>query len=237
MRRVYRHEFRTLFVAAFSCAAAALVVLSGARADARTRIFELQPMVGYSFVNMTGVSEDKFVATYQDATPEEMAEAVNDPNAALAAAQVPVEGQGLSVGAAAQLKLWVFVLGGRYAYTNASALHLHTLGADVGLRLGNPVSVYGRLGVGYAYQSGLPDGLSTRGVLAAGSAGLEVRIDPAFSVGAGLDADLLFMSQDGQLQAASNLTSGSTSAAELRALDGSAIGYQLRPQLHFIWHI
>lgn len=206
-------------------------------AEARPRPVELQPMIGYSWVNMTGLSKSQFIDRYQAASPEEVAAAGNDPNAALEAAKVPVEGQGLSAGLGAQLKLWVFTLGARYAYTHATELHLHTLGADVGLRLGGTVAVYGRLGAGYAFQSGLPAGLSTRGVLAAGSAGLDIRLDPAFSIGAGLDADLLFMSQDGQLRAAGSLATGSNSASDLQKLDGSAIGYQLRPQLHFIWHI
>jgi hypothetical protein len=214
-----------------------LWVLCLGSAEARPRPFELQPMVGYAWVNMTGFSKDQFVDSYENATPEELAAAANDPNSALTAAKVPAKGEGLSVGAAAQLKLWVFVLGARYAFTSASDLQLHTLGGDIGLRLGDPVSVYGRLGAGYAFQSGLPEGLSTRGILAAGSAGLEVRISKPFSVGAGLDADLLFMSRGGQLKAAGSLASGSTNTAKLEQLDGTAIGYQLRPQLHFIWHI
>lgn len=206
-------------------------------ASARPRLLELQPMIGYSWVNMTGFSQDGFVEAYQDASAEELMAAQNDPNAALDAAKVPVEGNGLSVGAAAQLHLWVFVLGVRYAYTSATALQLHTVGGDIGLRLGDPVAVYGRLGVGYAFQSGLPEGLSTRGVLAAGSAGVEVRVAPAISIGLGFDADLLFMSQSGQLKAAGSLATGSGGSAEIAALDGTAIGYQLRPQLHLIWHL
>ncbi len=213
-----------------------LCSVAHARKD-RLRIVELQPMIGYSWVNMTGFSESQF---YESVDPSTLGPNT-DPNAALDGAlsdsQVPVEGQGPSFGGALQLKLWVFVLSGRYAYTAAEDFGLHTIGGDIGLRLGGIVSVYARIGPGWAIQSGLPEGINTDGLVVSGSAGLEFRLGKPISLGFGFDADLLLLARTGQLQAASNAAGGNITVSGLQELDGSAVGYQLRPQLHFIWHI
>lgn len=206
-----------------------LLLTGSAEAKKRTRYVELQPMVGYSWVNMTGFSENKFAR-------EVRADGIdpNDPvNSGLESAQVPVQGKGLSVGGALQLKLWVFVLGARYAYTSTPDFGMHTVSGDLGLRLGSLVSVYGRLGPGFAFQSGIPDGISTNGLMVEASGGLEFRLAEPISLGLGLDTDVLLLTRSGQLDA----VSGGVSTDNIRKLDGSAVGFQLRPQLHFIWHI
>jgi hypothetical protein len=179
------------------------------------------------------------IESYQKATPEQLAEAAKNPNLALDSAKVPMSGNGTSVGLAAQVNLWVLLIGARYMYTSASNIHLHTLGADLGFRVGKPVGFYFRLGGGYAFQSGLPEGMSTGGIHLGGGLGLDFRLDPAFSCGFGLDADALFMSQSGQLRVATSLATQnqSVNAASLQKLDGSAAGYQLRPQIHLTWHL
>ncbi|HEX2733613.1 MAG TPA: hypothetical protein VHM70_18515 [Polyangiaceae bacterium] len=199
----------------------------------RTRYFELQPMGGYSWVNMTGFSEHKF---RQDFDPTKVDK--NDPvNSALKEAQVPVRGQGPSVGGALQLKLWVFVLGARYAYSKMPDFGLHTVGADLGLRLGGIVSVYGRLGPGWAFQSGVPDGINTQGFVVSASGGLEIQVAKPISIGLGLDTDLLLLTRSGQLAAVGSAATGGLTTSNIQALDGSAVGFQLRPQLHLTWHI
>jgi opacity protein-like surface antigen len=219
--------------------AAALVGLSltfAGSAEAkekRTRYFEVQPMVGYSWVNMTGFSENKFQREFAIEGVDQ-----NDPvNSSLEQAQVPVQGQGLSVGAALQLKLWVFVLGARYSYTKTPDFGLHTVGADLGLRLGSIVSVYGRMGPGFAFQSGIPDGINTRGLAVSVSGGLEFHVAEPVSFGLGLDTDVLLLTRQGQLEAVGSAANNGVTAENIRKLDGSAVGFQLRPQLHFIWHI
>jgi hypothetical protein len=217
-------------------AAVCFVLLLAGSAHAkkkRTRYFELQPMVGYSWVNMTGFSENKFAREVEaDGIDPE------DPiNSGLESAQVPVQGRGLSVGAALQFKLWVFVMGARYAYTSMPDFGLHTLSGDLGLRLGSLVSVYGRLGPGFAFQSGIPEGINTNGLMVEASGGLEFRLAEPVSLGLGLDTDLLLLTRSGQLGAVGDAASNGVTVDNIRKLDGSAVGFQLRPQLHFIWHM
>jgi hypothetical protein len=210
---------------------------ASARKEERTRYVELQPMVGYSWVNLTGFSESQF---YDSFDPNEI-DANTDPNDTVQAAtedgQVPVEGFGPSFGGALQLKLWVFVLGARYSYTHTPSFGLHTLAGDLGLRLGKTVSVYGRLGPGWTIQDGLPPGININGFVISSSGGLDFRLAPALSVGLGLDVDVLLLAKTGQIQAAANAGSGNISAETARELDGSAVGFQFRPQLHFIFHL
>lgn len=190
-------------------------------------------MVGYSWVNLTGLSETEF---RQNVDLEDL-DAEDPVDGTLENAEVPVSGRGPSVGAALQFKLWVLVLGARYAYTHASDFGLHTVVGDLGLRLGKTVSVYGRLGPGWAFQGGLPAGINTRGFVVEGSTGLEVQLAPAASIGFGFDADLLLLTRTGQIGAARDVAGGDVSLDNLRELDGSAVGFQLRPQLHFTWHL
>ncbi len=197
-------------------------------------------MVGYSWVNITGFSDDKFEEAVRAnaADPSSLQQDPNDlADEAFEAGQEKVEGSGLSIGGALQLKLWVFVLGARYSYTMTEGFGLHTVGGDLGLRLGETVAVYGRLGPGFAFQDGLPDGLNANGFVVSGSAGLEFRLARGFSLGVGFDTDLLLLAASGQLEAGAAAASGGANVDNLRKLDGSAIGFQLRPQLHFIWHI
>jgi hypothetical protein len=200
-----------------------------AGAKKRTRYVELQAMGGYSWLNLTGFSQDHFIAALPNAV------ASGDQDAAVAASQVPVRGQGPSGGLAAQLKLWVFVLGARYAATNAEDFNLHTVGADLGMRLGDRVAVYGRAGGGLAFLTGLPPELETRGFMVSLSGGLEIMLADPISLGFGLDGDLLLLSQE--IGSAADLASGNADAQDLANLDGSAAGFQLRPQLHLTWHL
>jgi hypothetical protein len=229
-------SFRPLWSLVLALGLTLLCSAAHAKKD-RLRLVELQPMIGYSWVNLTGISEDQF---YQSVNQTRV-DASSDPTQVLAGSladsQIPVEGQGPSFGAALQLKLWVFVLSGRYAYTAAEDFGLHTVGADLGLRLGGIVSIYGRLGPGWAFQSGLPEGINVDGFAVSSSAGLEFRLGRPISLGIGFDADLLLLASQGQLQLANDAAGGNVTASQLRELDGTAVGFQLRPQLHLIWHI
>lgn len=196
--------------------------------------FELQPMVGYGWIDVTGLSEDKAIDAYLALPPNEMTQ-VPTAQEALAAASVPVEGSGLSVGLAAQLRLSALLLGVRYAYTGASALGLHTIGADIGVHFGSVVGGYFRLGAGYAHQTGLPSGMRTHGTAISSGVGMEFLVDESFSLGIGLDADLLLLSQS--LRTAVQAAQGNGSVEGLRSLDGSAFGYQVRPQFHLVWRL
>lgn len=189
-----------------------------ARAE-RTRYFELQPQFGYSWVNLTGFSQEKFV---DDVTAAEGL--VED------AGQVPVEGSGPSAGVGAQLKLWVFVLGSRYNYTQTSDFGLHTVGADVGMRIGDVVALYGRAGLGFAFLSSLPQELTTDGFLVPVSGGVDVKLSEALSLGVGLDAEVLLLTQAQKV--------GDALASDLQAqeIDRDTLGFQIRPQLHLTWH-
>lgn len=205
--------------------------------EKRTRYVELQPMVGYSWVNLTGFSESRFVAAIDPSNVAPGTSSDDVANQHFDDGQVPVDGSGVSFGAALQLKLWVFVLGTRYAYTPTPDFGLHTIGGDLGLRLGKTVSLYGRLGPGYAFLDRMPPGINANGFVVSGSGGLEVRVGPGASLGFGLDTDLLLLASRRQLRAGSDALGGNATLEGLRTLDGSAVGFQLRPQLHFIWHI
>ena len=204
-------------------------------------------MVGYSFVNLTGFSEDRFLAAAPDLEAEARAraqasdgqvdvegEATGQFNNMLAASQVSVAGSGISGGLGAQLKFWVFVLGARYAYTHTSDFGMHAMGADLGLRIGDTVALYGRGGLGYALLGGLPDELNAQGYYAEIAGGLDFRLGKAISIGFGADADVLFLGSTGQLGAA---LGGSIDADTASEIDGSAVGFLLRPQLHLTWHL
>ena len=196
--------------------------------------FELQPMVGYGWIDVTGLSEDKAIDTYLDLPPDAMTR-LPTAQEALAAASVPVEGSGLSVGLAAQLRLSALLLGVRYAFTGASALGLHTLGADDGVHFCKVVGGYFRLGCGYAHQTGLPEGMRAHGMLISGGTGMEFLVSEPLSVGIGLDADLLLLSQS--IRSAVRAAQGDSTVEALRSLDGSAFGYQIRPQFHLVWRL
>ncbi len=196
--------------------------------------FELQPMVGYGWIDVTGLSEEKAIDSYLDLPPDAMTR-LPTAREAIAAATVPVEGSGLSVGLAAQLRLSALLLGVRYAFTGASALGLHTVGADIGLHFGDVVAGYFRLGGGYAHQTGLPEGMRTHGTLIASGAGMEFLVSESLSLGLGLDANLLLLSQS--IRSAVQAVQGDSTVEGLRSLDGSAFGYQLRPQFHLVWRL
>lgn len=220
--------------------AAVLVLCLSENAHARekrTRYVELQPMVGYSWVDLTGFSESRFAATINPDEIDPNITTEQAANQAFDSGQVPVEGSGVSLGGALQLKLWVFVLGARYSYTHTPDFGLHTVGGDLGLRLGKTVSLYGRLGPGFGVLDGLPAGMNANGFIVSGSGGLEIQLGKGASLGFGCDADLLLLASRRQLQAGSDALSGNATVEGLRTLDGSAVGFQIRPQLHFIWHI
>lgn len=224
--------------------AAAAFCAGSALADTDDRgPFELQPIVGYSWVNLTGFSEDQFMDAAPKLTPETAAGAASidvnaQINSMLEAAKVPVEGQGLSAGVGAQLKFLIFVLGARYAYTNTSDFGLHTMGGDIGLRIGERVALYGRGGAGFAFLDGLPEGMNTRGFTVGLGAGLDVRPTDAISFGIGIDGDVLLLSSTQQLRStASFVAGGSVNQNTASEIDGSALGFQIRPQIHLTWHL
>ncbi len=193
--------------------------------------FELQPMVGYSFINMTGFSEDQFQG--------ELAASVQNGqiDVDLDSAQIPVEGDGLSAGIGAQLSLWVFVLGARYSYSHTPDFGFHTVGGDLGLRFGEKVALYGRGGVGFAMVGGLPEELSANGFYLDVGMGLDIVPSKFFSFGFGAEGELLFLGSTRQLQSATDAVGGGISVDTLREADGSAIGYLIRPQVHVTWHL
>ncbi len=205
--------------------------------------FELQPMVGYSFINMTGFSEDQFLAAAP--TDAELAASVRNGqidvqgqvNSMLDAAQIPVEGDGLSAGIGAQLSLWIFVLGARYSYSHTPDFGFHTVGGDLGLRFGEKVALYGRGGVGFAMVGGLPEDLSANGFYVDMGVGLDIVPSKSFSFGFGAEGELLFLGSTSQLESAAQAVGGGINADTIGEVDGSAIGYLIRPQVHFTWHL
>lgn len=199
--------------------AALLLGASDARAEKeRTRFFELQPQIGYSWVNLTGFNQGNFIeGVEQDLSVEE--------------GDVPVEGSGFSAGLGAQFKAWVFVVGARYNLTSTQDFGLHTVAGDLGLRLGDEVALYGRAGLGLAFMSSLPEELKTNGFVIPASGGLDFKINDAASLGVGLDVEVLLMTQAQKLRDA---VSGELRPEEV---DRDSAGFQIRPQLHFTWHI
>lgn len=228
------------------CAAlvATLLTLKPAYAADDPGPFELQPMVGYSIVNLTGFSEDQFLDAAPDLNTARGRAQVSQNgvegqiSSMFDASKVPVEGDGISAGLGAQLGFWVFVLGARYSYTAAGDFDVQTVGADLGLRLGDTVAVYGRGGGGLTFVGGMPAGLNVDGYFANIDVGLEVRPWDSVSIGLGLDSHLLFLGTTGQLKTGADaLTGGPVTADTLSKIDGSAIGFLLRPQLHMTWYL
>src|SRR5690606_28240861 len=76
--------------------------------EKRTRYVELQPMVGWSWVNLTGFSESRFVAVIDPSNVAPGTSCDDVANQHFDDGQVPVDGSGVSFGAALQLKLWVY---------------------------------------------------------------------------------------------------------------------------------
>lgn len=213
----------------------AMCLPTTAQAKPRTRPLELRPVIGYSWVDLTGFSQDRFVDHVETLPSEELDEF--DQDSALRASRVPVTGHGPNVGIGLDVRLWVFSIGGQYVFTHTSHFGLHTVEANVGLRVGGVVAYSLRAGAGYALQSGLPGELSTHGFVGTLANGFDFRITPAMSLGVGLELDALVLTREGALDASADLASGELTEANARVIDGSALGFQLRPQLQFIWHI
>jgi hypothetical protein len=188
--------------------------------EKRTRYFELQPQLGYSWVNLSGFSQEQFLEDVE-----------GNLQPSLESGEVPVEGFGPSAGLGAQLKLWVFVLGTRYNYTTTSDFDVHTVAVDLGLRLGDEVALYGRAGLGLAFLSSLPSELTTDGFTLPASGGLDFKLSEAVSLGLGLDVEVLLLTQAQKLQSAA------TMQLQPQEIDRDSIGFQLRPQLHLTWHL
>jgi hypothetical protein len=201
--------------------------------------FELQAMVGHASVNLSGFSEDRFL----DARPSRSELASIDDldeglEAQLEASQVEADGSGISAGLGAQLRLWILVLGARYAYSDTADFGAHTLGADLGLRLGRTIALYGRGGAGLAFLGGLPEGMNANGYYLDLGAGLDVRFTDAISVGVGADMDFLFLGSTAQFNSAAGALSGELVSEETASeVDGSAVGFIFRPQIHVTWHL
>lgn len=77
--------------------------------------------------------------------------------------------------------------------------------------------------------------MRTHGTAISSGVGMEFLVDESFSLGIGLDADLLLLSQS--LRTAVQAAQGNGSVEGLRSLDGSAFGYQVRPQFHLVWRL
>jgi hypothetical protein len=45
------------------------------------------------------------------------------------------------------------------------------------------------------------------------------------------------LTRTGQLRAAQDAAENGVTIENLQEIDGSALGFQLRPQIHFTWHI
>jgi hypothetical protein len=199
---------------------AGVTVSFSARAEERTRFFELQPQVGFSYVNLTGFSQEEF----QDDVSQDLSVSLDD-------GQIPVEGTGPSAGIGAQLKVWVFVLGARYNYTHTSEFAMQTVAGDLGLRLGDTVALYGRAGLGLAFLSDLPAELTTDGFVIPASGGLDFKLGDAVSLGLGLDLEVLLLTQAQKLQDAAQRD------LDIQEIDRDTVGFHIRPQLHLTWHI
>lgn len=201
-------------------AAIACFALSVSARAERTRFFELQPQVGFSYVNLTGFSQGKFEEDVR-----------SDLEPSLTDGQIPVEGTGPSAGLGAQLKLWVFVVGARYNYLYTSEFGMHTVAGDLGLRLGDDIALYGRAGLGFAFLSELPQDLQTDGFVVPASGGLDFKLDDALSLGIGVDVELLLLTQ------AQKLEDAASRDLDLQEIDRDTVGFHIRPQLHLTWHI
>lgn len=199
----------------------ALFTLSlSARAEDRTRFFELQPQLGFSYVSLAGFSKGKFQQDIQE-----------DLEPSLSDGQIPVKGTGPSAGVGAQLKAWVFVVGARYNYVHTSEFDMQTVAGDVGLRLGDDVALYGRAGVGLAFLSALPRDLTTDGFVIPASGGLDFKLGKPLSLGFGVDLEVLALTQAQKLQDAANRD------LQLQQIDRDTFGFHIRPQLHLTWHV
>lgn len=212
-------------------------LLSGGQAHAKRpyKPLELRPILGYGWVNLTGISQEQFLSTAAMATPEQIASA--DEQAVIEAAKVPVQGSGPAGGLGIDLRLWVFSLGGQYTYTHAGDFGLHTGVVNLGLRLGGTVAFYTRLGGGYARQLGLPEGLSTGGFVVSSSNGFDIRLSNLLSLDLGVDGELLMLTRNGQLDGQAQLLSGNVNQETAAKVDGSAVGYQIRPMLGVTFHL
>lgn len=218
-----------LLVVAFLCGA---LITTTASAKGRTRFLELQPMGGFSYVHLRAFDATDF-DTSSKLSRAELAEL--NAELALRGVQSPKTGHGPSAGLAAQIKLWIFILAARYEGTKTPGFALHTVGGDLGMRLGQRVSLYGRGGLGYTIVKGLPAIIKTQGIALTTSGGVDIQLTQAISVGIGCDADLLFLSQ--ALDTKTALGPSATSTIDVAELEGSVIGFLVRPQLHLTWHM
>lgn len=132
----------------------------------------------------------------------------------------PVYGAGLG------LRLVFITVGARFRYASFSEFGLWTLGAEGGLRIPlGSLEPYFTLGAGYAsvgavdVGAGVQSGaLGIRGFDLRGSGGIDFYLSNAFSLGANVSGDILFLSRS-RLAASEGGVSGSVYAA-----DGSSVG-------------
>lgn len=142
------------------------------------------------------------------------------------------KGFGMNYGAGLGVRLLAFTLGARFRFGNFSDWQLWTLDAEAGLHIPlGRIEPYFSFAAGYASLAGFDSAQlgsapnRARGLDLRGGAGLDVYLSNAFSVGANLSADVLFLSR----KAASGAASGTANAEQQRAAsvyasDGSGIG-------------
>lgn len=135
---------------------------------------------------------------------------------------------GPSIGAGAGIRLVLYTLGVRARLGMFEHFNVATFNGEAGVRIPlGSLEPYFNLGGGYALLSSLDandwDGEATaRGWNARLGAGLDYYVTPAFSVGANVTGDALFLSRSGvDLADGNQLDAGSREVAEA---DGSGVG-------------
>ncbi|MBX3128313.1 MAG: hypothetical protein KF718_16435 [Polyangiaceae bacterium] len=140
---------------------------------------------------------------------------------------------GLAMGAGLGVRLVFLTLGPRFRLASFEDWQLWTLNAELGIRipLGN-VEPYFTFGGGYAsvgsFDSGNlggnlnNDDVDITGYNLRGGFGIDLYLSPAFSIGANLTGEMLFLSRPGVDP--SKLNTGTGSTDDVYAADGSSIG-------------
>ena len=182
--------------------------------DGGSGIFWIEPVVGYSYVNLRALS-------YDNLYPE----------------IVQVKDTGIGGGLAAGLHFLFLDAGIRTTVSHFSSFDVGTLALEVALRLPTPlISPFVRAHFGYAWNGsvdysnpGLSD-ISVYGFTLGGALGLDVSLSDLVSLGAGLHVDVLNLSR-------SKLDTNPAGATSFDfTVPGSAVGLQVRGQLQLTFH-
>lgn len=135
------------------------------------------------------------------------------------------------VGVGAGVRLIVFTFGGRFRLADFEEWRLWTLDAEAGMRIPlGSLEPYFTLAGGYASLGSFAEhralddsDVQIRGFNLRAAAGLDYYIGNAFSIGANLSGDVLFLSR-GALDESDFPADGEGSLSEVYAEDGSGIG-------------